>query len=56
MSRKFSNLEVTKQLITITQSHKQNYKFFWREKSWNLTFRVHVKVPHLAQGAVHWMP
>lgn len=26
MSRKFSNLEVTKQLITITQSHEQNYK------------------------------
>lgn len=26
MSRKFSNLEVPKQLITITQSHEQNYK------------------------------
>ena len=26
MSQKFSNLEVTKQLITITQSHEQNYK------------------------------
>lgn len=26
MSRKFSNLEVTKQLNTITQSYEQNYK------------------------------
>ncbi len=57
MSRKFSNLEVIKQLITITQSHEQNYKnsigdpqLFHGKTNQSRIFQVYSKFMTLLEG------